>query len=86
MNINIINQRMEDERKSVVYKHNHVTFTCTSDEEARLLKELKATGLVVDIKCDQESMTDANKSHVINGKQKTKPPTEFLCLYLDAFM
>ena len=61
---------MEDERKSVIYKRNHVTFTCTNDEETRLMKELKATGLVVCIKCDQKSMTDANKSHMINGKQR----------------
>ena len=44
---------MEYERdsKSVTYKRNHVKFMCTNDEEARLIKELRATGLVVDVKC-----------------------------------
>ena len=63
---------MENDRKSVVYKRNHVTFKCTNDEEARLMKELKATGLVVDIKCDQWSMRDTNESHMVNGKQTHK--------------
>ena len=52
----------DQHNKAIECKRSHVEFTCTEEQKKRLERELKATGVVVDIKInDLEKSNSASK-------------------------
>ena len=70
--------------KLIAYKRSHVEFTCTDDRKERLESELKATGLVVDVKILDSTSGDhaviLEQGNPLNASDSSSPQHESLPL------
>ena len=69
--------------KSITYKRSHVEFTCTDDQKERLESELKATGLVVEVKITDPKSDDHAipiEQNPLNASDAPSPQHESLPL------